>query len=200
MGRQVRGLHPRTGGPAVKFTPQALAGLVLIETAPQADARGAFVRLSCADSFAAHGLPAHFVQTSLSTNTKRGTLRGLHFQGAGQAEGKMVTCVEGAVFDVVADLRPDSPTYGRWQGFTLSAENGLALFIPPFMAHGFLTLCDNSKLLYQMDAPFVAGAARGVRWDDPTLAIAWPFVPDVISERDRALPCVADLPPDNGIG
>jgi dTDP-4-dehydrorhamnose 3,5-epimerase len=179
----------------VKFAPQTLAGLVVIETVSQADARGAFVRLSCTDSFAAHGLPGHLIQTSLSTNTKRGTLRGLHFQGAGQAEGKLVTCVEGEVFDVVADVRPGSPTYGRWQSFTLTAENGLALFIPPFMAHGFLTLRDNSKLLYQMDAPFVASAARGVRWDDPDLAIAWPFGPDVISDRDRALPRLADLAP-----
>ena len=177
----------------MKFAPQGLAGLVLIETAPQVDARGAFARLSCADDFAAHGLPARLIQTSLSTNTRRGTLRGLHFQGAGHPEGKLVTCIEGEVFDAVADVCPGSPTYGRWQGFTLSAENGLALFIPPFLAHGFLTLRDNSKLLYQMDAAFVPGAARGVRWDDQDLAIAWPFAPQVISERDRALPGLAEL-------
>lgn len=181
----------------MKFAPQTLAGLVLIETAAQTDARGAFVRLSCADSFVANNLPAKLLQTSLSTNTKRGTLRGLHFQGAGHPEGKLVTCIEGEVFDVVVDVRPASPTYGRWQSYTLSAESGLALFIPPFLAHGFLTLRDNCKLLYQMDGTFVASAARGVRWDDPDLAINWPFAPQVISERDRALPRFSELTPDD---
>lgn len=179
----------------MKFLPQRLAGLVLIETQPQADARGAFVRLSCAESFAANGLAGNFRQSSLSFNALRGTLRGLHFQGAGHPETKLVHCVEGEVFDVVADLRPRSPTYGHWQGFTLSAENGLSLYIPPYLAHGFLTLRDNSKLLYQMDADFVAQAARGVRWDDPDIAVSWPRTPSVVSDRDRALPRLADLAP-----
>jgi len=179
----------------MKFAPQMLAGLVLIETQPQTDMRGAFVRLSCAASFAANGLSGNFRQSSLSTNLARGTLRGLHFQGAGHPESKVVYCVEGEVFDVVADLRPRSATYGRWQGFALSAENGLGLYIPPYLAHGFLTLRDNCRLLYQMDADFVADAARGVRWNDPDLAIAWPFEPVVISDRDRALPRSAELAP-----
>jgi dTDP-4-dehydrorhamnose 3,5-epimerase len=179
----------------MKFLPQTLVGLVLIETQPQADARGAFVRLSCAESFAANGLPGNFRQSSLSSNALCGTLRGLHFQGAGHPESKLVHCVEGEVFDVVADLRPCSPTFGRWQGFTLSAENGLGLYIPPFLAHGFITLRDNSKLLYQMDADFVAHAARGVRWNDPDLAISWPLAPLLISDRDRALPPLAELTP-----
>jgi dTDP-4-dehydrorhamnose 3,5-epimerase len=179
----------------MKFVPQPLAGLVLIETQPQADTRGAFVRLSCAQTLAANGLSGNFRQCSLSTNFKRGTLRGLHFQGAGLPESKLVHCVEGEVFDVVADLRPHSSTYGRWQGFTLGAENGLGLYIPPYLAHGFITLRDNCRLLYQMDTDFVAHAARGVRWNDPDLAIAWPFEPDVISGRDRELPRLADLTP-----
>lgn len=179
----------------MKFLPQTLAGLVLIETQPQADSRGAFVRLSCAESFAANGMAGNFRQTSLSSNSLRGTLRGLHFQAAGHPETKLVHCVEGEVFDVVVDLRPGSATYGRWQGFTLSAENGLGLYIPPFLAHGFLTLRDNSRLLYQMDADFMAHAARGVRWDDPDLAISWPFTPKVISDRDRGLPRLSELPP-----
>lgn len=179
----------------MKFVPQTLAGLVLIETQPQTDARGAFVRLSCTASFVANGLAGDFRQSSLSTNLARGTLRGLHFQGAGHPESKLVYCVEGEVFDVVADLRPNSPTYGRWQGFTLSAENGVGLYIPPYLAHGFLTLRDNCRLLYQMDTDFVAQAARGVCWNDSSLAIAWPFEPVVISDRDRALPRLAELAP-----
>jgi len=168
--------------------PLALAGAALIRPTRHQDARGFFARSFCRDSFAAHGLHADFPQHNISFNARAGTLRGLHFQHPPHAEPKVISCARGAIFDVIVDLRPGSPTYGNWHAATLSAENGHALFAPAGFAHGFQTLCDEAEVRYLMGANFVDGAAGGIRHDDPALAIPWPLPVSVISERDRGLP------------
>jgi dTDP-4-dehydrorhamnose 3,5-epimerase len=173
----------------LKFEPLAIAGAVLISIDPQADARGFFARTFCVDEFAAAGLRIDFVQDSISYNRRRGTLRGLHYQRPPHAETKIVRCTQGAVFDVVVDLRPDSPSFGRWTAVELTAENGRMVYIPAGLAHGFKTLADNTVVEYRIACRYAPAAAAGVRWDDPSLAIEWPATPElVISERDTALP------------
>ncbi len=127
-------------------------------------------------------------ETSIAFNRSRLTLRGLHYQTAPHEETKLVRCTRGSVYDVVADLRPDSPTSRGWFGVELSAENCLALYVPAGCAHGYLTLEDDTELLYQISRPYMPDAATGVRWDDPTLAIDWPGPPWAISERDASYP------------
>ena len=172
----------------MRFTETAVDGALVVEPTWHEDERGGFARLVDADAFATQGLPAHYVQHSLSTNLRKGTLRGLHLQREPHAEAKVVRCVRGAVLDVVADLRPKSPTYAAWAGVELRAGDGRALFVPPGCAHGFQTLEDDTHVLYLIDRPYEESAAAGVRWDDPTLAIRWPLPPGPMSERDRALP------------
>jgi len=133
-------------------------------------------------------MSSRVVQCNLSRNLARGTLRGLHHQAAPHEEAKLVRCSRGTIFDVAVDLRPDSPTFRDWFGQELSTENGRMLFVPEGLAHGFITLTDDSEVLYQMSEPYEASAARGVRWDDPAFAIEWPLEPVMISERDRTFP------------
>jgi len=175
------------------FQKTGLPGVFMIEPERHCDSRGHFSRTFCRVEFAAHGLVADFVQTSASVNTQRGTLRGLHHQAARAAETKLVRVVRGAAFDVAADLRLDSPTYGRWVAAELSAENGRMLYIPPGCAHGFQTLADDTELLYQIAPDYEPSLSRGVRWNDPTLGIAWPIADPILSERDRSLPVLAAL-------
>jgi dTDP-4-dehydrorhamnose 3,5-epimerase len=161
-----------------------------IDTEFAVDERGAFGRLFCEREFAAHGLCASFTQSSLSKNPRALTLRGMHFQLAPHEEIKLVRCTRGAVFDALVDLRRGSPSYGQWFGVELNAENARALYVPGGVAHGFLTLSDDTEVLYHMDTEFRPEAARGVRWNDPALSIAWPAVPRIMSERDRNYPDV----------
>ncbi len=168
------------------FAPSALDGVLKVEMSPVRDERGFFARTFCADEFSSHGLPGHFEQSSLSCNDLAGTLRGLHFQAEPNAEAKFVRCVRGAVFDVVVDLRPRSPSFRRWIGETLSAENGVALYVPPGFAHGFQTLENHSDVLYQITPAHRPGHGAGVRWDDPAFDIAWPMRPTAISDRDAS--------------
>ena len=170
------------------LTAAALEGAWLIEAEKLADFRGYFARTVCRDEFTSAGIPADFVQESVSFNHQRGTLRGMHFQAAPAAEGKLVRCTRGAVFDVMIDLRPDSPSYLRWQGFELTADNARAVFIPPGLAHGFQTLADASEILYHMTERYSPAHARGVRWDDPVFAITWPVGDPILSERDAPYP------------
>ena len=163
-------------------------GATIIEPEPAGDERGLFARLFDADAFRARGLPTDFVQASTSYNSRRGTLRGLHYQGEPHAETKLVRCTAGAIFDVIVDVRPGSPSFGRWLSFELTGENRITLVVPTGFAHGFETLADGSEIFYQMTKPHVASAERGIIWNDPDLAIAWPLQPLVMSERDRALP------------
>ncbi|WP_411287290.1 dTDP-4-dehydrorhamnose 3,5-epimerase family protein [Phenylobacterium sp.] len=172
----------------MRFTQTDIAGVVIVDAAPHADDRGAFARLHCPEEFAAAGHPLTPVQTSVSRNPAAGTLRGLHHQPAPYAEVKLVRAVRGRMFDVVVDLRPDSPTHRRWTATELSAENLRALLIPVGVAHGFLTLEPDTDVLYQIAPAFRAGHEAGVRWDDPAFAIAWPAPPQVISPRDAAYP------------
>ena len=172
------------------ITPTAVDGVWLIEPVRRSDERGSFERSFCAETFARHGLPRSFVQCSLSTNTRRGTLRGLHWQ---DDEGKLVRCVRGAVFDVAVDMRPQSPTRLNSVSAILSAENGKALYIAPGVAHGFEALCDGSDVFYMMTTSYAPDHAHGVRWDDPALAIPWPLADPILSSRDAGYADIACL-------
>ena len=163
-----------------------IAGVMIIEPERLCDERGFFARTWCRKEFEERGLPVEWVQSNVSFNAKRGTLRGLHYQAAPHGEVKLVRCTMGAIYDVVVDLRIGSPTYRHSIGVELSAENRLALYIPDGCAHGFQTLTHNCEVLYQMGAEYHAPAARGVRWDDPAFAITWPLSPTVVSARDQA--------------
>jgi dTDP-4-dehydrorhamnose 3,5-epimerase len=173
----------------VRFTQLEIAGAWLIEIEPHVDERGFFARTFCAREFAEHGLVATIAQCSTSFNAKRGTLRGLHYQVAPHEEAKVVRCTSGAIFDVVVDLRANMSTYRKWRSVELSASNRRMLYIPPGVAHGFQTTEDETEVFYQISTEYVADASRGVRWDDPSLAIEWPF-PDsrIISQRDSSYP------------
>jgi dTDP-4-dehydrorhamnose 3,5-epimerase len=170
------------------FTESTLAGAYTIELIRLQDERGFFARTYCAAEFAARGLPAEMPQCSVSFNQRKGTLRGLHFQAPPHAEDKLVRCTAGAIFDVIVDLRAASPTWGRWFGTELTADNRRSLFIPKGFAHGFITLCEDTEVLYMISVPYVPGFDRGVRWNDPALAIDWPIEPVHIAARDAAYP------------
>lgn len=172
----------------MRFEELPLDGVWLIRPERRADERGYFVRTFCEAEFAAHGLPSRFPQSNASFNVTRGTLRGLHWQDDPHQEGKLVRCVRGAVIDVAVDIRPGSPTRGKWVSAELTAENGDALFIPTGFAHGFQALLDETELAYMMTEPYRDGMARGLRWDDPALAIDWPIMDPMVSARDAALP------------
>lgn len=179
----------------MRITETRLPGAFLVEPQPIEDHRGLFARTVCRETFGRYGLSADFVQSSISQNRRRHTLRGMHFQQHPHAEDKLVRCTAGAVFDVIVDLRPESPTRYQWLGVELSAGNRHALYIPKGFAHGFMTVTDDVELLYQMTTPHVASAAAGVRWNDPLLAIAWPAGNPILSERDAAYP---DIEPAGG--
>ncbi len=170
------------------FQPQALAGVHVIDVERREDERGFLGRTWCAREFAEHGLNPALVQCTLSFNRVRGTLRGMHYQAAPHEEAKLIRCTMGAIYDVVIDVRADSPTYKKWLGVELSADNRRMLYVPEGFAHGFITLRDTSEVFYQMSRLFEPDSARGVRWDDPAFAVHWPFPPIVMSERDRAYP------------
>jgi dTDP-4-dehydrorhamnose 3,5-epimerase len=167
---------------------QAIAGVFEITREASTDERGSFARVYDREELARHGIELEVAQASVSFNTRRGTLRGLHLQRPPHEEAKLVRCLHGAVYDVVADLRDESPTRLRWVAVELSAKRGNALYVPPGFAHGYLTLEDGCELEYLISAPYEPGAATGVRWDDPALGIEWPFEPTVISARDREFP------------
>jgi dTDP-4-dehydrorhamnose 3,5-epimerase len=168
----------------MQFTATDIDGVVVVDLDLMSDERGAFARLHCPDEFAAAGHPFVPQQTSLSRNARAGTLRGMHYEAAPHEEAKLVRVVRGRIFDVAVDLRSSSPTYRRWTGTELSAQNGRALLIGKGMAHGFITLEDDTDVLYQIDRIFEPGHGRGVRWNDPAFGIEWPTTPLVISERD----------------
>ena len=172
----------------MRFTATAIEGVTVVDLDRSVDERGSFARLHCPDEFAAAGHPFVPAQSSLSRNTAARTLRGMHYEAPPRAEVKLVRVTRGAIFDVAVDLRPDSPTYLRWTGAQLSADNGRALLIGAGMAHGFITLEPDTDVLYQIDKMFEAGHGRGVRWNDPAFGIAWPAQPLVISERDATYP------------
>jgi dTDP-4-dehydrorhamnose 3,5-epimerase len=167
------------------FRPTKIGGAYAIEPEHHADERGSFARTWCRREFDAHGIGSSLVQVSLSTNRRRGTLRGMHYSVPPHAEAKVVRCVKGAIYDVLLDLRLRSPTYLAWFAESLTRENGIALFIPEGVAHGFQTLEDESDVLYQMSEFYDPDCARGVRWNDPAFGIGWPLEEPTLSERDR---------------
>lgn len=174
----------------MKFTETSLNDAFVIELSPIADDRGSFAQTFCAETFAAKGLVPAFVQAKHSQNVVRGTLRGMHFQRQPHGEVKLVRVVRGAIFDVIIDLRRDSPSYGRWEAFELSADNRRMLYVPVGFAHGFQTLEDHTDVLYQVSHPYTAEADGGVRWNDPAFGIPWPLEVTSISPKDRAWPDV----------
>jgi dTDP-4-dehydrorhamnose 3,5-epimerase len=179
----------------VKLEPLELDGAYRLRPERRGDERGHLERLFCRETFRDLGLKDCSEQVSEVVNARAHTLRGLHFQRAPHAETKLIRVVRGAVFDVLVDIRPASPSYGRWQGFELSAGDGVILYAPAGLAHGYLTLSDDSAMLYFIDTAYAADHAAGVHHADPALAIAWPAAPEVISDRDLTWPGLADLAP-----
>jgi len=172
----------------VRFHRTAVDGVVVVELEEQADERGFFARIFDATDFAAEGLDTAVVQCNTSYNRCAGTLRGLHRQRPPFAEGKLVRCVAGAIADVAVDVRPTSPTHMRHALVELSAANRLALFVPPYVAHGFLTIVNGTEVTYQMSGPHVPEAGEGFRHDDPAFGVEWPAEVQVISDRDASWP------------
>jgi len=172
----------------MRFIPLDLADAFVIELEPVNDDRGWFARSWSREEFAARGLDVQLDQCSISFNQGKGTLRGMHFQAPPHAETKLVRCTAGAIYDVIIDLREDSPTRGRWSSVELSASNRKSLYVPKDFAHGFQTLTDRAEVFYQISRPYVPSAARGVRWNDPRFGIEWPIRDPILSPRDAAYP------------
>jgi dTDP-4-dehydrorhamnose 3,5-epimerase len=168
----------------MEFTETPLAGAYLVDLEKRGDARGFFARFFCAREFAERGLETRFVQINNSLSGDASTLRGMHYQLPPAAEVKLVRCIAGALWDAILDLRPHSPTFGRWFAAELTADNRRMMYVPQGFAHGFLTLAPNTEALYLVSAFYAPERERGVRWDDPRFAIAWPSPPRAISEKD----------------
>jgi dTDP-4-dehydrorhamnose 3,5-epimerase len=172
----------------MQFHPTALHGAWLVQLEPIRDSRGFFARTYSVEEFAAHGLETSYPQHSLSFSSRRGTLRGMHYQSKPHSEVKLVRCHQGIIWDVIIDIRPDSPTYRHWEAFELSAHNGHQLYIPKGFAHGFQTLSDDVQVGYLISEPYVPIAASGIRHNDPNFEIAWPLTVTSISEKDLQWP------------
>lgn len=170
------------------FQPTKLAGAYLVTLQKFEDERGFFARSWCVQEFEAHDLDTNLVQCNISYNKRRGTLRGMHYQAPPFAETKLVRCTNGAIYDVIIDLRPESPTFLQWTGVTLSATNHFMLYIPKGFAHGFQTLEDHTEVCYQMSDFYAPAYARGLRWDEPRIKIKWPLPVTVISAKDQQYP------------
>lgn len=170
------------------FTPTGLPGAFLIEPEKREDERGFFARTWCEREFLERGLNPKFVQCSISYNRVKGTLRGMHYQVAPHEEAKLIRCTAGSIYDVIIDLRPDSPTFTQHFGANLSAGNHHMMYAPERFAHGFQTLEDHTEILYQISEFYAPECGRGVRWDDPAFAIEWPAAERIIAERDRKWP------------
>ena len=172
----------------MRFVPTPFAGAYVIEIERKEDERGFFARSFCQDEFRDRNLSPTVAQCNISWNSRRGTLRGLHYQASPHEEAKLVRCTRGAVWDVIVDLRDASPTRLKWHAIELNDRLRNALYVPEGFAHGFQTLCDDVEVLYQMSEFYHADLAQGLRWDDPKLRIPWPLANPVISERDRSYP------------
>jgi dTDP-4-dehydrorhamnose 3,5-epimerase len=172
----------------VIFAETKLSGAYVIEPEKREDERGFFARSWCEKEFADHKLNPRVVQCNISLNKKKGTLRGMHYQAAPWAEAKLVRCTQGAVYDVIIDLRPASPTFRQHLAETLTARDHKMLYVPEGFAHGFQALEDNSEVFYQMSEFYAPQYARGVRWNDPTFGIKWPICEPIMADRDRNYP------------
>ncbi len=174
----------------MRFTETGVLGAGVIDPNPHQDDRGRFMRAWCAKEFAEHGINFVPVQANMGLSVRKGTIRGLHYQEAPALEAKLVRCTRGAIFDVVLDLRPDSPSYGKWYGTELSAENGRMLYVPEQCAHGYQTLEESTEMYYMTSAFYTSSAVRGVRFDDSAFGIRWPLAATAVSEQDREWPLV----------
>lgn len=184
----------------IVFTEVGLPGAYLVDLAPVSDARGFFARSYSTEEFAARSLGPPLSQCSVSYNTRKATLRGMHYQIAPYEEHKLVRCTAGAIFDVIIDLRPTSSHFRRWFGAELNAQNRRALFIPPGFAHGFITLSDHSEVFYMISEGYSAAHGRGVRWNDPAFDIEWPLQPSIIAARDAEYPLLKAAAGDPAAG
>ena len=181
----------------MKFTETKVSGVFLIEPELHADDRGSFARSFCVDDFNEAGIDIHVVQANISFNKHSGAVRGMHYQASPHAEAKVVRCTSGALYDVVVDLRPDSPSYSQWIGIELNGVNRNAMFVPKGCAHGFQTLADGTEVSYLMSERYVPASASGVRYDDPAFGIEWPLTVSSVSDQDRGWP---DFQPQVGTG
>ncbi len=172
----------------MKFTPTAIDGCLIIDIEPHTDDRGFFARTFCTQEFAAAGLDTSVIQCNMSFNHKAGTVRGMHRQIPPYAEGKLVRCTRGAIVDVAVDSREDSPTFGQHVMVELSADNRRALFIPPYVLHGYQTLVDDTEVTYQVTGPYAPQGERPQRYDDLQFGLTWPHEVTVISEKDANAP------------
>lgn len=170
------------------FTETKLSGAFIIDLEKRGDSRGFFARSFCQDEFERHGLVNKVVQTNVSLSKHQGTLRGMHYQEAPYAETKLVRCTQGAIYDIIVDIRPESPTFKQWIGVELSSSNHCMLFVPQNFAHGFITLMDDSEVTYQVSQVYHPGSERGLRYNDPALGIIWPREVNVISDKDASWP------------
>jgi dTDP-4-dehydrorhamnose 3,5-epimerase len=178
----------------MKFIETPLEGAYLIEIEPISDQRGFFARSWCEHEFGDHKLNSNLVQCNISFNTKKGTLRGMHYQIKPHEEAKLVRCTQGSIYDVVVDIRPNSPTFRSWHGVNLSSNNRKMLYIPEGFAHGFQTLEDNTEVFYQMSNFYHGESARGLKWDDPDVGIDWILKDNlIISERDQGYPSIKEI-------
>lgn len=177
----------------MKFTKTPLPGAYVIDLEKLGDDRGFFARLYCENEFREHELETHFVQINNSLSAQKGTLRGMHYQLEPAAEVKVVRCIKGSLYDVILDLRQDSPTFGQWYGAELSAENRRMMYVPRGFGHGFITLEDDTEAFYLVSNFYAPEKERGVRWNDPRFNIEWPIEPVVVSEKDSNHP---DFDPD----
>jgi len=172
----------------MEFIKAKLDGVYVIEPKPKADARGYFARTFCKEELLAHGIEFDIKQANQSFTKKKGTIRGMHFQREPKAEAKIIQCLEGAVYDVAVDVRPDSATFGRWISEELSKENGKMLYIPKGFAHGFQTLSNNCRMQYFMSEVYSPQHSAGIRWNDSLFGIKWPLKPTIISKKDEKWP------------
>lgn len=186
MGRKIRYSDSLCIGAAVKFTPLRLEGAFIIDLEPSQDKRGFFARTWCAQEFKENGLVSNISQCSFSSNLKCGTLRGMHYQAEPYPEAKLIRCTSGAIYDVILDIRPESPTFKEWEAFELSSENMRSIFVPPGFAHGFQSLVDHSEVLYMVSEHYRSEYSSSVRWNDPKFGILWPDVEfRSMSEKDK---------------
>lgn len=168
------------------FTPGDIEGAFLVTMDPHVDERGWFARSWCEQEFRDHGIDMRVVQTNVSFTTRRGTIRGLHWQAAPHSEAKLVRCVAGRIFDVVADVRPASPTFGAWQGFELHGGDRRLVFVPGGCAHGYQSLTEDTEVTYNTSYPYTPAAERGLRWNDPAFGVSWPIDAPTLSEKDTS--------------
>lgn len=172
----------------MRFLESKIGGAWIIDIAPIHDQRGFFATTFVPAEFERRGMAASVAQYNLAFNHRRGTLRGMHFQKSPHAQAKLIRATRGALLDVIVDLREDSPTFRQWDAVELTADNHRMFYMPEGIAHGYITLADQTEACYHVSGPWVPSAESGVRWDDPAFGIEWPFAPVVISERDASWP------------